>query len=253
VSPAPSSAAKSAMLDERTGVRVLVIHGDTIEVLITVKAYPAISNKYGEVVCVAGIRMDTPRPEWVRLFPVAFRDMPFDQRFRKYDVIRLEADRHSGDARPETYRPNVDLVEVVGHLDTKRGWAKRRPFVEPLVVDSMCELLERQRRDRTSLGVFRPADVEEFTIDPDTASWDSGKQAIADQPSLFFASKKGARKDPVPVSLPLPVRRPAVSRTPPVEHRLGTRGGVSKVAVCRARATRQDPATILRRDVPVRP
>jgi hypothetical protein len=109
------------MLDERTGVRVLVIHGDTIEVLITVKAYPAISNKYGEVVCVAGIRMDTPRPEWVRLFPVAFRNMPFDQRFRKYDVIRLEADRHSGDARPETYRPNVDSVEVVGHLDTKRG------------------------------------------------------------------------------------------------------------------------------------
>jgi hypothetical protein len=50
--------------------------------------------------------------------------------------------------------------------------------------------------DQTSLGVFRPADVEEFTIDPDTASWDSGKQAIADQPSLFFASKKGLEKIP---------------------------------------------------------
>jgi len=29
---------------------------ETIELVVTVKAYPAISEKYGEVVCVAGSR-----------------------------------------------------------------------------------------------------------------------------------------------------------------------------------------------------
>ena len=55
--------------------------------LVTVKAYPAISGKYGEVVCIAGVRIDTPKPEWARLYPVPFRDLPFQQRFQEvYDA-----------------------------------------------------------------------------------------------------------------------------------------------------------------------
>src|SRR5713226_2623428 len=38
----------------------LRVVSDRISLLVTVKAYPAISQKYGEVVCVAGIRTDTP-------------------------------------------------------------------------------------------------------------------------------------------------------------------------------------------------
>jgi hypothetical protein len=173
-----------------------VVAHDTIELLVTVKAYPAISTKYGEVVCVAGIRTDTPEPVWVRLFPVAFRDMPFDQRFKKYDVIRLRAEQHTGDARPESWRPDVDSVEVVGHLDPKNDWSKRRPYVEPLVADSMCDVLRRQREDGTSLAAFRPGEVLDFTYQRDDAERDERKQAIADQPSLFFMSKKGLEKIP---------------------------------------------------------
>ena len=64
--------------------------------LVPVKAYPAISQKYGEVVCVAGIRTDPAAPAWVRMFPVAFRGIPFDQRFKKYQHISFGAERHSG-------------------------------------------------------------------------------------------------------------------------------------------------------------
>src|ERR1700674_3007527 len=39
-----------------------------ISLVVTVKAYPAISRKHGEAVCVAGIRTDTPEPRWVRLW-----------------------------------------------------------------------------------------------------------------------------------------------------------------------------------------
>jgi hypothetical protein len=62
-----------------------------MSVLITVKAYPSVSTKYGETVCVAGIRLDTPEPGWVRLFPVAYRDLLVEQRFRKYEIVRLRA------------------------------------------------------------------------------------------------------------------------------------------------------------------
>src|SRR6266542_6332809 len=108
---------------------------ETIEMVVTVKAYPAISMKYGEVVCVAGTRTDTDSPQWCRLFPVPFRDMPFAQRFKKYARIRLEAEVHTGDPRPESYRPNADSVEVLDFLDAKKGWERRKPYVEPLMVE----------------------------------------------------------------------------------------------------------------------
>jgi hypothetical protein len=37
--------------------------GQTIEMVVAVKAYPSISTKFGETVCVAGFRTDTATPE----------------------------------------------------------------------------------------------------------------------------------------------------------------------------------------------
>jgi hypothetical protein len=170
--------------------------GETISVLITIKAYPAISQRYGEVVCVAGIRTDTPTPEWCRLFPVPFRDLPFQQRFKKYQVIRLEAERHGTDTRPESYRPNIDSIEVGESLPPGGTWANRRPYVEPLIVESMCEVLRRQRSDGMSLAVFRPGVVEDFTIEADAADWHPNKLDVIRQPSLLFPTKAGLEKIP---------------------------------------------------------
>ena len=48
---------------------------EVMEVLVTVKAYPSVSGTYGEAVCVAGVRLDTPTPHFVRFFPVGYRDL----------------------------------------------------------------------------------------------------------------------------------------------------------------------------------
>lgn len=37
--------------------------------MITLKTYPNPSETYGETVCVAGVRLDRGRPEWIRLYP----------------------------------------------------------------------------------------------------------------------------------------------------------------------------------------
>jgi len=65
-------------------------HEDVATVLVTVKAYPAIGKKSGEAVCVAGVRLDRDVPEWIRLFPVGFRDLPRDKQFAKYQVVKLK-------------------------------------------------------------------------------------------------------------------------------------------------------------------
>ncbi len=72
----------------------------TIDMVVTVKAYPQLSARYGETVCVAGVRTDTPGPSWVRLYPVVYRDLHYDFRFAKYQRITLEVS-HANDPRPE--------------------------------------------------------------------------------------------------------------------------------------------------------
>ena len=132
-----------------------------MDMLVTVKAYPSISQTYGEAICVAGVRVDTDTPEWVRLYPVQFRSLPPEQRFSKYALIRLDAQQHSGDRRSETWRPNLESIEVVQKLPAGKHWPARRQWVEPLIAPTMCEL-NRGRAGGAlgpSLGLVRPARV----------------------------------------------------------------------------------------------
>ena len=49
--------------------------------LIVVRTYPTPAKSGAEVSCTAAI---TDKGEWLRLFPVPWRYLPQDQRFRKY-------------------------------------------------------------------------------------------------------------------------------------------------------------------------
>jgi hypothetical protein len=168
----------------------------TLKMLVTVKAYPAISKRYGEVDCVAGLRLDPEPLAWVRLYPIPFRDLPFSQRFKKYQVITLDAKTHSGDRRPETMRPDTSSLACGPVIGTEHGWSARRRYVEPLMVESMCELQRLQVLDGTSLGVFRPAEVLDFTWTVDNAEWEPERRNIIAQPSLLFPVKAGLEKVP---------------------------------------------------------
>jgi hypothetical protein len=64
------------------------------EALIVVKAYPNPSAKYFETVCVAAV---TREEGLIRLYPVAFRSLPENQRFKKYQRIELRMQKHERD------------------------------------------------------------------------------------------------------------------------------------------------------------
>lgn len=72
----------------------------TVPVLVTVKASPQPSEKYGDTVCVAGTLMDPDNPRWIRLYPVPFRYLDGDQQFNKYAVIHVRLHEATQDLRP---------------------------------------------------------------------------------------------------------------------------------------------------------
>jgi hypothetical protein len=157
-----------------------------IRMLVTVKAYPSISTKYGESVCVAGVRLDTPTLQWVRLFPVRFRDLPYERRFSKYEVIELDACKHSSDMRVETWRPNLDTIECIEKVLAGGTWAKRRPYLEPLLGPTMCALHRGRKGNQPgpSLGLIRPSRVRSIKVSAES-EWTAGQRGMIGQGNLL--------------------------------------------------------------------
>lgn len=77
-------------------------------ILIVVKAYPTLSGRYAELVCTAGFREDG---SWVRIYPIPFRSLKNDKRFKKYQWIEIDLQKNLKDSRPESYRP-IDIDNI---------------------------------------------------------------------------------------------------------------------------------------------
>lgn len=168
-----------------------------LKVLITVKTYPVPSSKYDELVCTAGVTADG---EFIRLYPINFRDLPHGQRYAKYQWLELDAVRHDHDYRKESYRPVPGTLRLVGEpLTTKDNWAERAAVVLKDRARSMEELWARNERDETSLGIVRPVAIRDLRIEPDATEWKSGFLRALAQQRLWDdrkASKTPPRKVP---------------------------------------------------------
>ncbi len=167
-------------------------------VLITVKTYPQPSMKYEETVCVAGIDMDSL--QWVRLYPVQFRALPFEQQFRKYDIVSLYLKKHPQDSRPESYRPDYDSLAVEGSLPAGGDWHERRTIVEPTASASMCAIQMEHQTTNKSLGCFRPAEVLDFIVEDDSPRWEGKQRSALQQLSLFETGRQPLEKVPLKFS-----------------------------------------------------
>lgn len=152
-------------------------------VLPTVKAYPAMSSKYGESVCVAGIRLDSEVPEWVRLFPVRFRALPPEKQFTKYRVISLRVQRGTTDRRPESWKPDLDSMNLGAKLGTDNGrWTRRWELTRSLAESTTsCELYAGAKahgQDAPSLGLVRPTDVSGLDVEENPAYREAGPERV---------------------------------------------------------------------------
>jgi hypothetical protein len=151
------------------------INGERARVLITVKASPQPSAKYGDTVCVAGLRIDVEPHTWVRLYPVPFRWLESSSQFSKYDVIDLQMNRRRQDSRSESYVPDTQSIEVVQHLD---DWSDRGPYMNTLSTTTTCRLMRDAERDHAapSLGMVHVKKLLGFELE-DHPGWTPSEEA----------------------------------------------------------------------------
>jgi hypothetical protein len=160
-----------------------------MRVLVTVKAYPGVGRTAGETVCVAGLRCDLVIPEWVRLWPVQFRELKPGLQFKKWQIIELEGAPSDRDRRPESYRPNLESLTVGPVISSRQNWAERWHFLGDLPgAVTLCELMRAQdQQPAPSLGLVRVLPGAQATV-RDGPVWTADKEllaGIAAQPNLF--------------------------------------------------------------------
>jgi hypothetical protein len=163
-----------------------------LRVLVTVTAAPNPSANYGETVCVAGLEVSATRTDWIRLYPVNLRHLGDEARFRKYDIIEVEATPATADSRQESWKPDLTTLKVVSRH--KSPW-DRRAWVDPMIQPSMCALLSAVAASPTaqSLALIRPAVIAGLDIE-DHPGWSRDEQlkidAYVNQFELFDTAEK---------------------------------------------------------------
>ncbi|MGD0876412.1 MAG: hypothetical protein ABSA14_15725 [Acidimicrobiales bacterium] len=166
---------------------------DTLNFIVLVKAAPVLTSQLDETMCVAGARLDTVPPEWVRLHPVPFRDLDDENKFAKYQAVSVKVRRPRSDRRPESWSPLAGSIVPGDTLGTENGWAQRRTIVDRLPEANMCELIEANRSGSgpgtPSLAVVRPAGPPRLRISKREAEqlqrWRRLAEAATNRQSLF--------------------------------------------------------------------
>lgn len=166
---------------------------ETREVLMIVKAYPNPEDEYGEACCTAGVDRDG---NWVRIWPIPFRDLKPEQKFKKWQWITATM-RRSADPRPESHELQSETIVCGDTVDTNKAWVKRLAHLAPHFVGSVEELTQMQKSGLQTMGTIRPREVVEFVIEErDDPNWKPGQAARLSQLSLFTAAKATLERIP---------------------------------------------------------
>jgi hypothetical protein len=153
-------------------------------VLVAVRTYPVPSAKSIEASCTGGITDDQ---RWIRLFPVPYRLMDEDRRFKKWQWIDVDTIKATNDPRPESFKINPDSIVIGETVDTKNGWYQRRKLIEPLRRSSMCQIhRELDERGAPTLGIFKPFQIKRLLIEPtERPQWTESELNALRQDTLF--------------------------------------------------------------------
>lgn len=170
---------------------------ETKKALIVVRTYPTPAKKGVEVSCTAAI---SEKGEWLRLFPVPYRFLAEDQRFRKYQWVELQVTKAT-DPRPESYKLKPNGIRILSDpLPTVNGWQARKEIIYPLRSHCLC-CLQSTYSDNAfpTLGIFRPKVIEGLMIKQEDPNWTEGQLAALRQ-GLLFERPPDAELEKVPFS-----------------------------------------------------
>jgi hypothetical protein len=124
------------------------------DILICVKTYPEYSTKYTETVCTAGIPKETK--QLIRLYPITYRYLEGDRKFGKYQWITAEIQKNPADRRPESYKVNLNSIQLGDRIDSSNNWNQRKHWVLSTLVHKFANvfLCYAASRYGSAHGVF---------------------------------------------------------------------------------------------------
>ena len=100
------------------------------EAVVIIKAAPQVGQRHGETVCCAGIDL---YGNWLRLYPVSFRQLEDGQKFGRWDRIRFDWRTPNDDRRPESRRVDQQSIEITGNMKP----SERERFLAKSIVTSV--------------------------------------------------------------------------------------------------------------------
>jgi hypothetical protein len=163
---------------------------ETKKVLVVARTYPVPSDLGIESSCTAGI---TDTGDWLRIFPVPWRLLPQDQRFRKYQWVSLPVTKTKDDSRLESYHLRPDGISIISTpLTTENAWSARKKIVLPLLSHCLCCLSKKRDADMyPTLGIIRPESITRLRISPaDTPNWTEAQLLMLRQQHFFAEAPK---------------------------------------------------------------
>ncbi len=119
------------------------------ECIILIKAQPHRSSNYFETVCCAGVGRDR---RWRRQYPVPFRILKEDQKFKRWQWIEYDYVKPRNDRRAESQKVISKSLVTRGEMRA----SERANFLAPLVLASLRQADER----RDSLALIRPNSIK---------------------------------------------------------------------------------------------
>lgn len=169
---------------------------NTIEekLLILVKTYPVPSQKYRETTCVAAIN---EHGQLRRLFPIPFRLLEGEARFRKWQWIDARIFKARDDHRPESFKIDTDSIVMGEAMPAGRGWSKRMLWITPHILGSFEELEARRRESHETLGIIRPTRVLKLDITRVSNEQWTEKERSALLSQGLFDTPEQARRAPL--------------------------------------------------------
>jgi hypothetical protein len=147
-------------------------------ILITVKTYPAPQLRYREIVCTAGVLKDGT---WVRLHPIPYRYLQYNEWYKKYQWITAEIKKHRGDPRPESYSV-ISKIKLGEIMSTKNKWERRKKLVLAKGTKTMCWL---QQQRNITLSVIQLGQNVDFVWEETDREWNKNQANYMRQIHLF--------------------------------------------------------------------
>lgn len=169
------------------------------KVFITVKTYPTLSKKYDELVCTAGI---LDNGTWVRVYPLPFRKLDYENRYKKYQWMDVPLIKNESDPRPESYKiTDIDQIKLIGEpIGTNQAWVERKNIIfgNNNIYSDLADLIKKANNNELSIAIFKPTEILDLVIEKSEREWSSDSlnllKAKASQLALFQTEEELERE-----------------------------------------------------------